>query len=230
MRKAIVAALLSVAILAPAAKADTFLADFTGFDWTWPTNNCLNCVNHYYEAQGTVGAVNPAYITTVPGQQYTFILGDNLFFTSADTFGTIIVAHYVNGIIEFYEDNTTTGTFNLLGDCDPFFDRLTFNDGTLVLHGEFTSFDIVFDTTTGDGNLAGLTNWTGGTQLGNIPVGQRSGWTLGAIGIRVGNTPCGYHWQIDGECYLQDPLAVTPATWGQIKNLTNPNAGISIRR
>jgi len=235
MRKSIAAAmLLSLAIFAPAAKADVFLADFTGYDWTWPTNNCLDCVNHYYEAQGTIGAVNPAYLTiNNVANQYTFTLGEDLFFASADTFGTIVVASYVNGEINFYEDSRTTGTlgtFNLLGECDPFFDRLTFADGTLILHGDFSSFDIVFDTNTGDGNLAGLTDWTGGSQLGNIPVGQRQGWTFGAIGIRAGNTPCGYHWQIDGECYLQDPLAVTPSTWGQIKTLGNPNSNIRLHR
>lgn len=235
MRKAIVAAmLLSLAILPPAAKADEFLADFTGFDWTWPTNGCLDCPNQYYEAQGTIGAVNPAFLTiNTVANEYTFILGDNLYFSDADTFGAIVVAHYVNGSIQFVEDSKTTGTaatFNYLSDCDPFYDRLTFADGDTILTGDFSSFDIVFDSGSGDGNLTGLTNWNGGSQLGNIPVGQRTGWTFGAIGIRAGITPCGYHWQVDGECYLQDPLNVQPSTWGQIKNLVGPNARVQIRR
>ncbi|MDZ4803753.1 MAG: hypothetical protein SGI90_02670 [Candidatus Eisenbacteria bacterium] len=235
MRKAIAAAmLLSLAILPQVAKADVFLADFTGFDWTWPNNSCLDCTNQYYEAQGTIGAVNPTFLNyNYAANQYTFILGDNLFFSSADTFGTIVVAHYVNGSIHFICDSKTTGTaatFNYLSDCDPFFDRLTFADGDTTLSGNFSSFDIVFDTVNGDGNLAGLTNWYGGSQIGNIPVNQRTGWTFGAIGIRTGITPCGYHWQVDGECYLQETVNVRPATWGQIKNLLNPNARVQIRR
>jgi hypothetical protein len=224
MRSALTAALLvSLAVAAPpAAKADDFLADFQGFDFTWPLPSCLDCPGQYYEAQGFVGSVNPTFLNFNYGSnEYTFALGNDLFFADADTFGTVVVSYYVNGDIDFYEDpigGGTPGTYNLNGNCDPFWDRLTFSDGTNVLHGEFTSFFIVNDTSTGNGNLEGVTNWTGGTQLGNIPPSQRSGWTFGAIGIRLGSTPCGYHWQIDGECYLQSPVPTVPTTWGAIKS------------
>jgi len=127
----------------------------------------------------------------------------------------------VNGSIVFYEDPLSGGTpatYDYNGDCDVFQDRLTFQDGTIVLSGDFTSFFIVNDTSTGNGNLEGVTDWTGGSQLSNIPTNQRSGWTFGAIGIRLGNSPCGYHWQIDGECYLQAPTPVEKTTWGSIKS------------
>ena len=150
------------------------------------------------------------------------MIGGDLFFASADTFGTTVVAHYTNGQIYFLCDSRTSGTlaqYDRGGFCDPFFDRLGFADGDTVLCGQFTSFDIAFDTVTGDGNLAGATNWVGGSQLGNIPLSQRNGWTFGAIGISIGqSTPCGYHWQIDGNCFLPEPVPVENATWGSIKS------------
>jgi hypothetical protein len=206
----------------PAARADIFLADFQGYDWTWPTNNCLNCANNYYEAQGVIGSTNPALIPMAPGFQYTFALGNNLFFSSADTFGTTIVAHYINGSIDFYSDPIAGGTaaaYNVGGQCDAFLDRLTFIDGTNILSGTFSSFDIIWDTTTGDGNFAALTNWVGGTMLPLIPLNQRTGWTFSSIGFRPGVTPCGYHWQLDGEAYLQEAVPVRGSTWGEIKTL-----------
>jgi hypothetical protein len=224
MRTALAAALLlGLAVAVPPAHADDFLCDFTGYDWTWPLPNVLDQPGQYYELNSTVGAVNPTFLNFNFGaNEYTLVLGNNLWFNSSQTFGTIVVAHYINGSIDIFCDPRNTGTaatYNYNGDCDPFEDRLTFVDGDpVVLHGDFTSFDIVFDTTTGDGNLAGLTNWTGGSQLGNIPPSQRTGWTFGATGIRVGTTPCGYHWQVDGNCVLQEPVPSQNTTWGDLKS------------
>jgi len=223
MRTALTAALLlSLAVAVPPAGADIFLADFTGYDWTWPIANQLDAVGQYYELNSTVGTVNPAYITAdFTNNEYTLIIGNDLFYNGADHFGTTTIAHYINGDIEIYEDSRSTGsaaTYNLDSLCDPFYDRLTFIDGTLILSGTFSSFDIIFDTVSGDGNLAGFTNWSGGTQIGNIPANQRNGWTLGAIGIRTGTTPCGYHWQVDGNCVLEEPVPTKRTTWGAIKS------------
>ncbi len=226
MRTAVLATLLiGLATAAPPAKADVFLADFQGFDWTWPMPGCLDCTGQYYEAHGYIGSVNPTYLNfNYSANEYTFAIGQDLFFVSADTFGTTVVAHYTNGRIYFLCDSKTTGTtaqYNLGAFCDPFYDRLSFADGDTVLCGNFTSFDIVYDTTTGDGNLAGMTNWVSGSQIGNVPVGQRNGWTFGAIGISIGaSTPCGYHWQVDGNCVLPEPVPVENATWGSIKSGT----------
>lgn len=223
MRTALTAALLmSLAVAVPPANADEFLADFIGFDWTWPIPSCLDCPAQYYEAHGTIPSENPAYLNfDHVNNEYTFVLGNDLFFADADTFGTTVVSYYVNGDIQFLGDSKTTGTaatYNLESACDPFYDRLTFADGEVVLSGIFTQFIIVNDTSTGDGNFEGLTTWNGGTQLGNIPVSQRNGWTFGAFGFTTpGNTPCGYHWQLDGECYLPSVVPTLKTTWGSIK-------------
>src|SRR5512140_557133 len=210
MRTALTAALLlSLAVAIPPAGADQFLVDFTGNDWTWPVANDLARPGNYYEYNARVGAANAAYLTlNTATTEYTVVLGYN------------VIAHYVNGRITINGDDKSTGTpstFNLFGDCDPNTDRLSFTDGQIILDGNFTSFDIIFDTTTGDGNLAGETNWGAGSQLGNIPVGQRTGWTFGATGIRSGGTPCGYIWQVDGNCVLQEQVPVEHTTWGAIK-------------
>jgi hypothetical protein len=222
MRTAVTAALLLGLVTAAPARADEFLADFQGWDFTWPLPSCLDCPGQYYEAQGFVGSVNPAFLNyNYVANEYTFMIGGDLFFASADTFGTTVVAHYTNGQIYLICDDRTTGTagiFDRGGFCDPFFDRLAFVDGDTTLCGQFTSFDIVYDTVTGDGSIIGYTNWTSGSQIGNIPLSQRNGWTIGAIGIRVGPpTPCGYHWQIDGNCTLEEPVPVEDTTWGSVK-------------
>jgi hypothetical protein len=222
MRTALTALLLSLAVAVPPASADDFLADFIGFDWTWPIPSCLDCPAQYYEAHGTVPSVNPTYLNfDYVNNEYTYVLGNDLFFADADTFGTTVVSYYVNGDIQFLCDSKTTGTaatYDLDSACDPFYDRLTFADGEVVLSGDFTAFTIVNDTSTGDGNFEGLTTWNGGTQLGNIPVGQRNGWTFGAFGFSTpSETPCAYHWQLDGECYLPSPVPTLKTTWGSIK-------------
>lgn len=222
MRTALTAALLLGLVSASPARADVFLADFVGYDWTWPIPSCLDCPGNYYEAHGFMGPVNPTYLVlNTTDNEYTFALGVDLFFSDADTFGTTVVAHFVNGQINFYGDDKTTGTlaeYNRDTFCDPFYDRLAFVDGDNILSGVFTSMDIVFDTVSGNGNLAGLTDWVGGSQIGNIPVPQRTGWTFGSIGLNTPQTPCGYHWQIDGECYLAEPVPVQKSTWGSIKS------------
>jgi hypothetical protein len=224
MRTALTAALLISMIAAPAARAldPTFLADFQGYDWTWPTADCLDCEDNYYEANGRIGSFNGALLTC--GDEMTVTIGEDLFFSSADTFGTTVVAHYVNGQIKIVCDGSSASTYNRNGDCDPFSDRLTFSDGDVILSGQFTGFDLIYDTVSGNGNLQGLTDWTGGSQLGNVPPSQRSGWTFGAIGISTPQVPCGYKWQLDGECYLEKPVPVLKSTWGEIKAKANSNS------
>ncbi|HEX7880952.1 MAG TPA: hypothetical protein VF720_16185 [Candidatus Eisenbacteria bacterium] len=234
MKKIVLFALLISASAATPSSALQTLANFRGYDWTWPVNNCLDCPNTYYEAQGFLTSVNPAFITAdFTNKEYTVVLGDDLFLADADTFATVIVAHYVNGSIYFYADDKVLGTpasYNVNGDCDPFQDRLRFADGEQILAGNFYNFDVVSTIATGDGSVQGFVNWLGGTQLGNIPLSLRGGWTFGAIGIRAGNTPCGYHWDINGVSTLQQPLPVQPASWGQIKATGGDPGRLVIKR
>jgi hypothetical protein len=234
MKTALVAVLLlGLMVAVPPAGADDFLADFQGFDWLWPDGECLNCPGQHYEAQGFVGSVNPTYlICDFVHNEYTFYLGNSLVFSSAEVYGTTVIAHYSGGTINFMEDSKTTGTpgvYNSGGYCDPLVDHPLFVDGNVILSGYFTSFDIIYDTALQNGSLVGVTNWNGGSQLGNLPVGQRTGWTFGAIGLPQ-TVPCGYHWQIDGNCVLQEPVPVRSSTWGEIKSSVFPTGRIGIRR
>jgi hypothetical protein len=234
MRRVLTLALLATAFTATPSNALQILANFRGYDWTWPTNGCLDCPNTYYEAQGFITSVNPAFLNVdFTNKEYTFVLGDDLFLAYADTFATVIVAHYVNGSVYFQEDDKILGTpatWDVNADCDPFQDRLRFADGEQILAGNFYNFDVVSTIATGDGSIQGFVNWLGGTQLGNIPVNLRGGWTFGAIGIRLASTPCGYHWDIDGVSTLQQPVNVQPASWGRIKASGGDGSRISIRR
>lgn len=222
MKTALVAVLLLGLVAAvPPAGADDFLADFQGFDWLWPDEECISCPGQNYESAGFVGSVSPTYlICDFVNNEYTYYLGENLTFVSADVYGTTVIAHFTGGTIRLVADSKSTGTpaqYNVGGYCDPLVDLPAFIDGDVILSGYFTSFDIIYDTALEEGNLIGVTNWNGGSQLGNLPVNQRVGWTFGAMGLPQ-TAPCGYHWQIDGNCVLQEPVPVKSSTWGEIKS------------
>lgn len=65
----------------------------------------------------------------------------------------------------------------------------------------------------------GTLTFTGGAQIGNFPLNQRSGWTFAGL---IGNSqilPAGYQHQVDGSVYLDNPVAAQASTWSAIKGL-----------
>ena len=224
MRTGLTAALLlGLAVLAAPAGADTFLADFSGYDWTSPTPNCPTCIGNHYDMNGRVGTANPTYLTyNFTLNEYTCVIS-GLVIVGVDYFPGTTVVHLSGGSIYLIGDSKTTGThaaYNRDGLCDPVYDRLHFVDGDTTLYGTFSSFDIAYDPATFDGNFVGVTNWIGGSQIGNIPANQRDGWTFAALGrVFPGMVPCGYFWQADGNCVLQEPVPVEQKTWGDIKTM-----------
>jgi hypothetical protein len=225
----VVVACLCVAF---AAWADVQLMDFSGFDWFWPGD--IGQAGSCYSAVGFVNSFNPTYVDFDYGtNEYTFVLAEEYAcYASGDTFGTTAVYTYdaqtTNATFRVYCDSIATGTPADYGTNPP--DSLpigTFTDGDCILEAEFQSdLTIIVSLSTGNGNISALLEWTGGSQIGNIPPEQRSqSLTVAGLTFDPPGGPSGYHWQIDGEVFIEDPVAVEPRTWGQIKTLDFDTSG-----
>ena len=220
-RKGLALTIILSLLVAFAAYADTFLLDYSGFDWVeWGAfGNPGTC----YTAQGYVPAVNPTYINADYGvHEYTFLL-DYSCQVSKQVFGTTAVYTYAASTFDVYCDSLATGTAATFG-TNPVWpaSTTTFVDGECILGADFTG-DLVFvvNTSTGNGNLQGNVDWVRGTQLGNIPVSQRSmSLTLAGLVHDGANVfvPQGYEWQIDGQVFIQDPVPTEKTSWGQLKH------------
>src|SRR5262249_9754599 len=93
----------------------------------------------------------------------------------------------------------------------------SFTDGTAILVGDITSLRYILNTDTGSGSFDANFSAVGGTQLGNIPPGQRSGWTFAGTTRNTTAIPAGYLHQVDGQTLIQGPTAAHPVSWGEIK-------------
>jgi len=216
--RGVVVSVAVVAVLAAAAWANVYLLDFQGFDY-WSPATCYNAV-------GDVTAVNSDYLTFDYGNnEYTFSL-QNVCSVMVDStsLAGLYIWSFVGGTVDIYEDALVGGTARDYGINPPNATApSTFEDGTLVLGGDFSMMTLVWNSFTGEGSLEGTMDLNRGSQLANIPMDQRTGWTLAALRDVDGSipTPEGYNWQIDGYLEISDPIAVQPKSWGQLKQLYN---------
>jgi hypothetical protein len=58
----------------------------------------------------------------------------------------------------------------------------------------------------------------GGANLGDIPVGNRNGWTFAGSTNNALNIPPGYAHQIDGQNFLEQATFTRRSSWGGLKN------------
>jgi len=75
----------------------------------------------------------------------------------------------------------------------------------------------VIDTASGTGSFEAVFNATGGSQIGNFPLNQRTGWTFSGSTSNALNIPPGYAHQIDGQAFLNNPVAARHLSWGRLK-------------
>ena len=209
--RGVVLAVAVVVVLAAAAWANVYLLDFNGYDYWWPAG-CYNAI-------GDVTAVNSDYLTFDYGSyEYTFSL-QNVCTAMVDSLSIpgLYIWSFVGGTVDIYEDAGTARDYgiNPPNATAP----STFEDGTLVLGGDFTMMMLVWNSITGAGSLEGTMDLNRGSQLGNIPMEQRTGWTLAALrDIQFPiTTPEGYFWQIDGYLEISDPIPTEKTSWGQLK-------------
>jgi hypothetical protein len=213
--------LLAALLVVTVAWADVFLMDVVGYDWFWiaAPGEPGSC----YGALGEVVSVNPTYLTFDYGaNEYTFNW-DFSCYVSGDTLGGVYAIYLYDGStssFEVYCDSKTTGTTADYGSNPPNVQQATFTDGELVLSGSWVGdIQIVVNLFTGEGTVEGEILWDGGTQLSNIPVPQRSqSMSLNGVKYDPPAGPVGYHWQIDGNVFLPDPVPVEDTSWGLIKS------------
>jgi hypothetical protein len=188
-----------LAALAPApARAQTLLFDYVGFDYEFPD-------------------LNPSVFGS-PGDEYTYHF-DGLVAVSTQTSGPFVIITYSGpGTLTVYEDLRSGGTPFDYGTNPPSgVAPPTFVDGTPILVGDLTNFRIVFNTSTGSGSFEADFEATGGTQLGNIPIGERVGWTFAGLTTNTTSIPTGYDHQVDGQTFLKPPVTTGTDSWGGLK-------------
>jgi hypothetical protein len=160
-----------------------------------------------------------------PTKEYTFVFY-NLLAQPTVVQGppafTFYTTNYSGGVIELYEGSPRNSSFapNPPNAIVP----STFQDGTLLLAGNFTSFYTQTNnfTQTQSGNMEGTINWTAGTLLPLLNGGNGQpcpGLFTGGItwnqAVNVGIP--GYVFRHDGKIDLNCPVAAPPSTWGRLK-------------
>jgi len=223
MRNTLVLAFAIVGLFlsgASRAQATDLLFDYVGYDYEDPDPN-----------SATFGEVGSGYIgvgfcpvlfapltpdTTV--NEYTYQIGGLTSVTVTPVGSFLIIDYSGPGYLRVYEDDLGSGTNGTYGINPPNGSSPTsFNDGTLFLDGQITNFQVILNTGTGSGSYEATFMAVGGSQLGNIPANQRDGWTFSGITSNELNRPEGYEHQVDGQVFLDPPIAVEPTSWSRIK-------------
>lgn len=213
---------LAVSLLASAwalpAGAVNLLADYQGFDYE-PTKvgPAFGDPGNTYEVLATVPQLGAPLVFNLGANQYTVVI-TGLTSVGKLPLGTYDVITYAGGSVNVYEDAIGGGTAANYG-VNPANATApsTFVDGTSILVGTLSSFQVVYDNATRTGSFEGTLTFTGGSQIGNFPTNQRSGWTFAGVTGNSPITPTGYLHQVDGSIYLDNPVATEVTTWGSIK-------------
>lgn len=209
----------AVLAVAPAARAQSLLFDYVGFDYEFPNPNpaVFGEPGSGYVGIGTVPVLSAPLVTNTATNEYTYVM-QGFTPTSVTNIGNFAIINYGAGSITVYEDARSGGTTADYGVDPPnAVAPSSFTDGTAILVGTLSNFQFVLDTTNGTGSFEAVFNVTGGSQLGNFPLNQRSGWTFSGSTGNALNIPHGYAHQCDGQTFLNAPSAARKVSWGQLK-------------
>lgn len=223
MRRCVLSSLFIVvcAVLAvvPAARAESLLFDYIGFDYEFPNPNpgVFGEPGSGYVGIGTVPVLFAPLVFNTALNEYTYVMQG---FTpiGVSHVATFDIINYSSGTITIYEDAKLGGTTADYGADPPnAVVPLTFTDGTPILAGTLANFQFVVDTNNGTGSFEAVFTVTGGTQLGNFPLNQRAGWMFSGSTGNALNIPHGYAHQCDGQTFLNNPVAARRVSWGRLK-------------
>jgi hypothetical protein len=209
-----------ILLLVSPAAAD-FLFDYVGYDYTWPNAvGGLQDPFNYYEVVGLVNTVDAAILEAdFENYEYTCHLSMGPGAVGIDTLAGIFIKYsYDTGSLSVYEDALVGGTaadygINPINATSP----STFTDGTLLLRGDFSTFSLTVNMSTGAASFSGNLEWSEGVNLPSLWL--PSGWTFAGLGSGVPGIPEGYLWQVDGEAYKDPSTATEPGSWGDVKSL-----------
>jgi hypothetical protein len=157
-----------------------------------------------------------------PTKEYTFYF-HGLISNGTTVFGSPGLQFYVTtynlGSLELYEGSPRNSNF----DPNPPNATVPANyiDGTLLLAGNFTSFQTQTNDFTPDkvGNMEGEINWTGGSLLALTFHGGQPcpGLFTGGITWKPALLPAGYIFRHDGKLDLNCPTPAENNSWGRVK-------------
>jgi len=230
--------LLSFLILPPAAGAgvEVELFEFEGFDYEFPDNDpdTLGAVGDWYNMFGLVQSANPSFLTTdFVANEYTCEFY-NLWSQGFIDFEGFRFIQYNDGMLQLYEDDRNLGTPAIYGINPPNATvPSTFKDGLLLLVGDVTGFGITLNLANSTGSFIGEVDFTGGSQIGNIPpdperiytfagltaVGGGSAPDAGFPALQGAGIPEGYVHQVAGSVKIEQAVQTIDGTWGQMKAL-----------
>jgi hypothetical protein len=133
---------------------------------------------------------------------------------------TFWTTNYTGGIFEMYAGSPRNSSFAPLPENAIV--PSTFQDGTLLLGGTFTSFYVQTNNFTGfqTGNMEGNVNFTSGSLLPRFGGGQGQvcpGLFTGGLTWRTSVLIPGYVFRHDGKMDLNCPVPAAPSTWGKLK-------------
>jgi len=204
---------------APAAGATDLLFDYVGFDYESPNPDPgqFGELGAGYVSLGEVPVLYAPLVYNVVANEYTYIIS-GLTAVNRQVVGPFIIVDYAGGILDVYEDSRSLGTAAVYGVNPPNATAPpTFTDGTFFLGGSLTNFRFVFNTVDNSGSFEANYQATGGSQLANIPVNKRSGWTFAGATSNALNIPQGYAHQIDGQVLVEEVVPAQDASWGRLK-------------
>ncbi len=158
-----------------------------------------------------------------PTTEYTFIfrglLAQPTIITGPPAF-TFYTTNYTGGIIELWAGSPRNSSFA------PFPENAivpsTFQDGTLLLSGTFTSFYTQTNNFTAfqTGNMEGNVSWSGGSRLSSMNGGNGQpcpGLFTGGLTWRTDVLIPGYVFRHDGKIDINCPTPTAPSSWGKLK-------------
>ena len=223
MKKTAIAFLAGVFVLGgvsvQSASSASLLLDYVGFDYESPNPDPSQFgeLTSGYVSVGEVPVLYAPLVFNHAANQYTYVIS-GLVSIARQNVGSYIIVDYSPGNLSVYEDDRTAGTAFDYGVNPPNATApSTFNDGTLYLSGPVTSFRFIFNTSNNSGSFEGEFEATGGSQLANIPAGDRRGWTFAGATSNALNIPQGYAHQIDGQVILEQAVPARDASWGRLK-------------
>lgn len=215
-------AALACTVAIPAAHAQQLLFDYVGFDYEDPivVSGTFGGIGNGYVGLGEVPVLAAPLVSDQTNFEYTYVL-TGLTATSRIVAGPFVVVSYSGpGTLTVYEDSRSSGTPFDYGTNPPNGTAPpSFLDGTAILIGDITNFRYVLNTATGSGSYDSNFEAVGGTQLGNIPSDQRTGWTFAGVTGNTTSIPQGYAHQVDGQTFIRLPTPARSASWGQIKRI-----------
>jgi hypothetical protein len=210
----------AVSAVVPAVRAQSLLFDYVGFDYEAPNPNpgVFGEPGSGYVGLGTVPGVFAPLVSNPALNEYTYVMQGLSPISNVPLGGPFVKIDYGPGTITLYEDARSGGTTADYGVDPPNATApASFTDGTAILVGALTSFEIVLDTSNGTGSFDAVFTVTGGSQLGNFPLNQRVGWTFSGSTGNALNIPHGYAHQCDGQTFLNAPTAARRVSWGHLK-------------